>query len=326
MSEAVIYGPDPIQLEGRVGNRYWVHHDFKFTGDSETDARLSGYPVAVFQPHDRAAPETPVVLGVQGIAAPYQWNGFLVPTLLDMGIACVLFDSPLGGERSLARSHQGNVVAEALAFQKRGVALRPPLVLAMMEAVARDFGTVIRLLQERHGLGNERRALFGVSWGTLLAGYAFLRYGVGTRLLGTLGHVDFPRFVRSYTPRLTPLLVSLPGRLVGKVAQMALGPFVGAGLAYLGLLRAISKDKELTRQVNPLTYRDRVGQDRRVRFLVGQEDLLVRPADAVACSQCFPNGECYVVPGLAHGFHLRGPSFVEHVRYFLGTQLGDWAR
>ena len=29
------------------------------------------------------------------MAAPHQWNGFIVPTLLDMGIACVLFDARL---------------------------------------------------------------------------------------------------------------------------------------------------------------------------------------------------------------------------------------
>jgi hypothetical protein len=61
-----------------------------------------------------------------------------------------------------------------------------------------------------------------------------------------------------------------------------------------------------------------------VRFLVGREDPLVRPADAIACAGRFPDGECYVVPGLDHGGSRFGPTFVEHARTFVGTQLGDW--
>jgi hypothetical protein len=63
-----------------------------------------------------------------------------------------------------------------------------------------------------------------------------------------------------------------------------------------------------------------------VRLLVGQEDRLVRPTDAAVCAARLPDGECYIVPGLGHGSTWRGPSFVERVRYFLGTQLGDWRR
>ena len=79
----VLYGPDPIELEGRRGCRYWVHHPFEVSGHPEVDERLSGYPVVVFQPPGRPAPRTPTVIGLQGMAAPYQWNGFLLPTLLD---------------------------------------------------------------------------------------------------------------------------------------------------------------------------------------------------------------------------------------------------
>jgi len=43
-----------------------------------------------------------------------------------------------------------------------------------------------------------------------------------------------------------------------------------------------------------------------------------------ACAKMFPDGEAYVVPGLGHGNHSFGPDFVEHVRHFIGTQLGDW--
>ena len=73
-------------------------------------------------------------------------------------------------------------------------------------------------------------------------------------------------------------------------------------------------------QANPMSYADRVDPGRQVRFLVGREDHLVRPEDALACARRFPDGACYVVPGLGHG----GPGFEDHVRYFVATQLGDW--
>ena len=58
-----------------------------------------------------------------------------------------------------------------------------------------------------------------------------------------------------------------------------------------------------------------------VRFLVGQDDPVVKPADAIDCARRFPDGECLVVRGLGHG----DDRFAEHVRDFLATQLGDWA-
>src|SRR5208282_5762128 len=116
MSSPTIYGPDPICLEGRTGDRYWIHHPYEFTGHTVADERLSGYPVAVFQPQGRDPRHTPVVVGLQGMAAPYQRNGFIVPTLLEMGIACVLLDTPMAGERSLARDYRGDAVSEVTAL------------------------------------------------------------------------------------------------------------------------------------------------------------------------------------------------------------------
>src|SRR5947209_6773829 len=167
----VVHGPDPLWLEGRRGLRYWIHHPCSFSGNAEVDERLSGYPVAVFQPHGRPAERTPVAIGLQGMAAPYALNGFLVPTLLDMGIACVLFETPCAGERSLIRAHDGDVLHELLAFAQRGVPITTSLILNLFELVARDFRNVLDLVERRHGLTDARRALFGVSLGTLLSAF-----------------------------------------------------------------------------------------------------------------------------------------------------------
>lgn len=115
--------------------------------------------------------------------------------------------------------------------------------------------------------------------------------------------------------------------MIGKVANVFLGPgptIVDGALDFLSVLQAVSKGDNLTQQANPMTYRHLVEKHRRVRFLVGENDPLVKPAAAIACAKLFPDGEAYVVPGLGHGNRSFGPDFVEHVRHFMGTQLGDW--
>jgi hypothetical protein len=324
MTTPTVFGPEPIVLDGRRGCRYWVSHPFSFTGSAPVDERLSDYPVVVFQPDRRACHETPVVIGLQGMAAPYQWNAFLVSTLLDMGIACVLFETPLAGERSLVRNYQADIVSEIAPLAQHGVRIGSSLFSFLLEAVARDCQTVRALIRDRHGLTEERLALFGVSLGTLLAGFVFNRDRLGIRLLGTIGHADLPGFARSYSPSFTTLLTSYPARILGKIAGQLSGPGIPATLDFLRVLRTLGSEAPESKAANPMTFVERVGPDRRVRFLVGDQDALVNPEDAIDCARRYPDGECFVVPGLGHGHTQNGPDFVEHVRYFLGTQLGDW--
>ena len=320
ITSAAIYGPTPMSMEGREGLRYWVHSPFTFTGHAEVDERLSSYPVLVFQPRGRAPAETPVVIGLQGMAAPLQWNAFLIPTLLDMGIACVLFDTPLAGERSLVRNFRGDIVSEVVPLIKRRVRVGVALVPRLMEAVAHDFGTILDLLGERHGLTADRLALFGVSLGALLSSFAFLRDGIGNRLLCAIGHPDLPRFARSYAPRLTPVLASLPGRLVGRMASLCRVPLVRATTDFLHILRELKGKGPDALAADPMAFADRCGPDRPLRMLLGGVDPLVRVADAQHAAKRFPDASCFVVPGLGHG----GDGFEQHVRTFVGTQLGDW--
>jgi hypothetical protein len=321
MESPTIHGPDPIDLEGRRGSRYWVHHPVGYTRHSLVEQRLSGYPVAVFQPAGRPAHQTPVVVGLQGMAAPYQWNAFLLPTLLDMGIACVLFDIPLAGERSLARNHLGDPISEVTALLEHSVALETAFVPWLMQTVARDFATVFHLIEERHDLGDARRALFGVSLGTLLSSYAFMRDGIGQRLLGTIGHAELPLFAHSYAPALTPWLCSLPLRKLARFLTLLTGrKAISARADFLVVLNELRAGGEHGQSANPMRFLNRVGRSRRVRFLVGADDPLVNPDDARTCAARFPDGACYVVPGLGHG----GDGFVEHARYYVATQLGDW--
>jgi hypothetical protein len=254
------------------------------------------------------------------MAAPYGWNSFLVPTLLDMGIACVLFDTPLAGERSLVRNHAGDIVSEILPLVVRRVRVRAELVAGALEAVSRDLRTVFRLAEERHGLGGPR-ALFGVSLGVLLTSFAFLRDGVGDRLLGAIGHADLPRFARSRIPVDKRWLATLPGRVIGQLGGWWYGNGVSAGLQFLRVLHELARGRGAVTAANPMTYVDRAGEGRPVRFLASADDPVALPEDAAACAARFPDGKAYIVPGLAHG----GDGFVGHARTFAATQLGDWA-
>jgi hypothetical protein len=315
-----IYGPEPITLEGRSGWRYWVRHPYVFTGNRDVDERLSGYPVALFQPHGRKPEETPVLVGLQGMAQPYVFNSFLVPTLLDMGIACVLFDTPLAGERSLVRNGLGDVVGEIVPLVARRVHIRSSLLQRIMEAVARDLQTVLGIAGDRHGLRDGRRALFGVSLGSLLTAFAFLRDGTGERLLGTIGHADLPRFARSYTPSTARWMATLPARVLAELGGWFYSQGLAAGLQFVAVLNELAHGSAALAVSNPMNYAVKAGA-RRIRYLIGDIDPVVRVDDVKWCVDRFPDGACYVVPGLAHG----GDNFAGHARYYVQTQLGDWA-
>ncbi len=303
-----VKGPESIVLEGCAGDRYWITNPFEFTGVAAVDERLSDYPLVVFRPSGRPSGETPVVVGLNGMAAPYRQLGFIVPTLLDMGIACVLFDTPVAGERSLVRQSSADILQELEGFAEHRVPVSSALVLRLFQAVARDYETVFHLLAERYGLTDPRRALLGVSLGSLLSSFAFLRDGIGLRLLGTVGHADLRRFALSYTPPSHRFLSSLPLKWVGNLV----GPKAVTGLAFLRVLHELGQGHGHAHTANPMTYLDRVGAGRKVRFLVGADDPLVKPADAIECARKFPDGDCYVVPGLDHG----GDGFAGHVRVF----------
>jgi hypothetical protein len=323
MCRPIIHGPDPIHLDGRNGHRYWVHHPFEFTGDKETDTALSSFPVAVFLPEGRKPDDTPVLVALQGMAAPFQWNGFIVPTLLDMGIACVMFDAPFAGERSLIRDHPGDAVRQVIPLVRKNISINANTVFQMMSVMARDIQTVFHLAADRHGLTGGRKALMGVSMGCLFASFAFTCDGSGERLLGVIGHSDSQMFARSFAPMIPASLIKYPAMALAKLLAPFVGPFPEAGVMFLDLLTEMRGDGDMVRKSNPMTYADRVRANRKVRYLVGEKDHLVSIRDTEQVCSRFKDAKSYAVPGLGHGTSS-GPSFVDHVRTFVGTQLADW--
>ncbi|HBE19010.1 MAG TPA: alpha/beta hydrolase [Cyanobacteria bacterium UBA11149] len=319
-----IYNPDSINFHGITGHRYWIHQPFTFTGVADIDERLSGFPVAIFLPQNRPRHQTPLVIGLQGMCAPYGLNAFIIPTLTQMGIAVALFDTPLAGERSLVRTFSAIVQKEIQPLCDRNIPFDTQLILQIFRSTARDIGLVRDLCCDRYNLTDNRLALFGVSMGVLQSAFAFTAHGIGQRLLGSIGHANLQSFAKSWGTSILPeLAVSPLGNLAEEILRK-LQPDLKSIVPVLRLVKYLKDPDEYSSACNPMTYIDNVKSPRRVRFLIGKNDPLVKPKDAQACAKLFPDGECYVVPGMGHGTHQFGPVFVDHVRYFLATQLGDW--
>ena len=215
-----VYEPDSITFEGVNGQRYWFYKPFTFTNVAEIDERLSSFPVAVFLPFNRDPSCTPLVIGLQGMCAPYGWNAFIVPTLTQMGIAVALFDTPLAGERSLVRSFTAQVEKEVKPLLDRNVPFNSEFLLRTFQCVARDISLVQNFCRDRYGLTDNRLALFGVSMGVLQAAFAFTAYDLEERLLGTLGHGNLQRFAGSWGQSFLPdLAASWAGTLAETILE-----------------------------------------------------------------------------------------------------------
>ncbi|TAF11372.1 MAG: alpha/beta hydrolase [Nostocales cyanobacterium] len=318
-----IYGADAINFEGVNGDRYWFHEPFSYTGVDDIDERLSGFPVAVFLPTHRPAQDTPLVIGLQGMCAPYRWNNFIIPTLTQMGIAVALFDTPFAGDRSLVRTFTAMVENEIQPLVDRGISFDTELLSKIFQQTAADITRIQQFCCERYGISS-RLGLFGVSMGVLFSAYTFTAHGIGERLLGTIGHADLPSFANSWGRGILPDLAASP---LGTLAEIMLGkmqPQLKPVVQMLKLANNLKYPDKYAQLCNPMTYIEQVQLPRQVRFLVGANDPIVKVKNAQACAQCFPDGDCYVVPGLGHGSSKFGLKFTDHVRYFLATQLGDW--
>lgn len=327
-----IYGPTDAEMCGKRGLRYWVDHPFRFCENDEVNARLSAYPVFVFFPsNNRPANETPIVFGLQGLCAPLEWNACLVETVVNMNMACVLFDTPLSGERSLIRTHNADLAGETLSVVSRGVALDVNVLHGATLCVNRDFLTIReQILASRHGLTSDRVCLFGISLGAILSSSAFIHLGLGQRLLVVIGHPDIPRFAGSFAGWILPTMASTP---LGAIAAWLMRTRGWTSEGWLHLLRLLKELMNLGSRTpgDPAAafldlgkLAKTVDPSRRARFLVGADDPCVVPQDAIRAASMFPNGEAYVVPGLRHGTTSFGPDFWGHIRFYLQTQLGDW--
>ena len=314
-----IYPPEQTTHHGFHGHRYWVEAPCKLTGEARADAVLSRYPVHVYLPRNRPAAETPIVLALQGIANPWHENLFILPTLLSRGIAVVFVEQPFAGERGFAHDKPGDILEQLARLPDPTIAIDDRLMERVMHTVSRDLHIALNIARERHGLTSDKVALFGVSLGALSSSFAFMRDGLGQRLLCTIGMPDLYWFAQSFGGLTSRTAAFVDAFVPGFALPKGFMPYRN----FIRMLGALTYGGAPAVAANPMTWIDRVGPDRRVRILAGGEDPLLDPDAAVACAARFPDGRAYVVPGMAHGGEDGG--FTHHVGNFLATQLGDWS-
>jgi len=310
---------EPTVRNGFHGHRYWIDAPCELTGEARADVVLSRYPVHVFLPQDRPAAETPIVLALQGIANPWYENLFILPTLLSRGIAVVFVEQPFAGERGFAPDKPGELLEQLSRLPDPTFAIDDRFMERFMHTMSRDLRIALGIAREKHGLTSDRVALFGVSLGALSSAFAFMRDGLGQRLLCTIGMPDLYWFARSFGGLKSRIAALVDDLIPDSAVPDALMPYRNI----IRILGALTYGGEPAVAANPMTWIDRVGPDRCVRILAGSEDPLLSPKDAVACAERFPDGRAYIVPGMTHGGEEGG--FTHHVGNFLATQLGDWS-
>ena len=329
---AAVLEESPVAVGGAGGVRYRLHRPHVYTGDEAVDRAISTFEAAVFLP-PAAGAHTPIVIGLQGIGAPYQRSAFLASALVSAGIGCALFETPLSGSRGLRNDPSSNAALEVLPLVERGVRLDAAFAGRLFDGVAADYGALAALLAQAHGLRLERLALLGVSFGCLLSALAFMRDGVGARLLGIIGHPDVPTFARgmaqtlsSYSP--LPLdAICRPGMmgLAEGFARRAAGN-AGIGALHLACLLVRLGAGGAAEAFNPMTYADRVGPERPTAFFVGGKDTLARPDDAERCAARIAGARVVVDPAMGHGaYATSGEPFDRRVTRFVQEALADWA-
>jgi pimeloyl-ACP methyl ester carboxylesterase len=314
-----IYPPEQTTINGFHGHRSWVDAPCKLTGEARADAVLSRFPVHVFLPRNRPAAETPIVLALQGTANPWHHSQFILPTLLSRGIAVVFVEQPFAGERGFAPDKPGEMLDQLARLPDPTFEIDDRLMERFMHIVSRDLRIALGIAREKHGLTSDKVALFGVSLGALSSSFAFMRDGIGQRLLCTIGIPDLYWFAQSFS--------GLTGRAAARVETL-IPDFMlpDKFMPHRNLIRmlgALTYGGAPAIAANPMTWIDRVGPDRRVRILAGSADHLLDPQHAIACAERFPDGRAYIVPGMGHGGEEGG--FTHHVGNFLATQLGDWS-
>ena len=330
-----------VRFGGRSGTGYRVLRPHVFSGEADLDRALSTVRVLVFAPEGRDPADVPVVTLLQGITAPLERSGVLVAPLLDAGLGLVLFDTPLGGERRAGSGPRGSELAEL--GRRAGLRLDVAFARRLFDGVARDFTAALALADDRHGLAQGvavggRLALFGVSFGCLLSAFAFGRDGLGQRLVGACGHASLPgmagglaRSTAAYAgvpeALLAPAMAAGPALLpVLETAARARGGDAAVGaLRLAALLARLGRGGRALGGLDPDGFASAVGPERPVSLLTGDADTVATPAAMRASAARFATHTVRVVPGLGHGWRVRGPgTFGGDCTVQILDALADW--
>ncbi|WP_412069896.1 alpha/beta hydrolase family protein [Rubrivirga sp. IMCC43871] len=324
----------PIRVGGLAAVRYRLRREHAYSGDPDLDAALSTFGAVVLPPADGRSGAAAVTL-LNGITRGLDRSLPAATALARAGIAAVLIDTPLGGER---RPTSGPPQADLADLARRGVALDAALARRLFDGVAADLGAVLAWAQAEHGVGAERRALFGVSFGAALSSLAFARDGVGDRLFGAIGHPDLPALSRGLVDTFTRFS-GLPSALVttalrlGPVAEAAArragGEAAVGAVRFARLLAALGAGGRAVDGLDPVGFAPAVSADRPVHLLAGALDPVAPPAVMERAASAFAVSSVEVLPSMGHGWYPGAPppgapSFGAASGAWLVRHLADW--
>ena len=324
-----------VRIGGRAARRYRLRREHSYTGDEDFDRALSTFGAIVIPPADGRA-GAPAVTLLNGITKGMDRSVPAALALAEAGLGAVLIDTPLAGDRRAATGHVGNDLA---ALARRGIALDVPLATRLFDGVAADLPAVFALAEAEHGVGAERRALFGVSFGCLLSSLAFTRDGLGDRLFGAIGHPDLSAMSRGLVDGFArfsglPPAVIAGGLRLGPAADALARRYGGeaavGALQFARLLDALGRGGRALDAVDPLRFAADVAPDRPAHFLAGERDPVASPEAVRASAAAFASASVTVLPALGHGWYLGArptgaPSFESACGAWLVEHLQDWA-
>ena len=328
-----------VRAGGVPGTRYRLRREHAVTGHADLDLALGTFEAIVLPPTDGRT-GAPAVTLLNGITRGMDRSLPAATALARAGLGAVLIDTPLGGSRRIAEGHPGLDLAE---LARRGVDLDVPFATRLFDGVAADLAAAFAFAEAEHGLGADRRALFGVSFGCLLSSLAFARDGVGDRLFGAIGHPDLPAMARGLVDSFAqfsglPPAVVAGGLRLGPVADVAarrMGgePAVGL-LRFARLLAALGRGGRALDGLDPVRFAPEVGApagggDRPAHFLAGALDPVAPPEVVRAAAAAFSTSTVEVLPGLGHGWYVGArpagaESFERSCGAWLVRHLADW--
>ncbi len=328
-----VLGARRVRAGGVAGTRYRLRRDHAYTGHDDLDRALGTFDAIVLSPVDGRS-GAPAVTLLNGITKGLDRSVPAATALARAGLGAVLLDTPLGGTRRLGSGHPGMDLAE---MARRGVDLDVPFAARLFDGVAADLPAALALAEAEHGIGADRRALFGVSFGCLLSSLAFARDGVGERLFGAIGHPDLGAMARGLVDTFSqfsgvPATVVAGGLRLGPVADAAARRFGGEPavgmLRFARLLAGLGRGGRALDGLDPVRFAPDVA-DRPAHFLAGEVDPVAPPADVRHSASAFAASTVEVVPGLGHGWYpgprLAGAeSFERACGAWLVRHLADW--
>ncbi len=313
---------------------YRLRRSHPYTGDADLDTAFSTFDAVVIPPADGRS-GAPLVSLMNGITKGLDRSIPAAVAASKAGLGAVLIDTPLGGSRRLGAGHPGTDLAE---IARRGIALDVPLARRLFDGVAADLPAVFGLVEAEHGLGAERRALFGVSFGCLLSSLAFARDGFGDRLFGAIGHPDLPTMSRGLVTAFAgfsglPQSVIEGGLRLGPLADAAARRYGGdqavGAVRFARMLAALGRGGRATKDFNPIQYVSSVSASRSAHFLAGSADPVAPPTALEAAASAFTTTSVTVLPGLGHGWYpssrpAGAPTFEQACGGWLVRHLEDW--